>query len=93
MSNCEKSTLYIICLLIFIISCFYVYHTINKNREIKKIDKIKKDKNVEIKEYNKLNDQYNEKPLKLFKNMFEYPDPWRNRTEILKNQMNNNEYK
>ena len=38
MSNCEKSTLYIICLLIFIASCFYVYYTINKNKEIKKID-------------------------------------------------------
>lgn len=89
MSNCEKSTLYIICLLIFIASCFYVYYTIIKNREIKKIDKIKKDENLEIKEYNKLNEQYNEKPLKLFKNMFEYPDPWRNGTEIAMSNLNN----
>lgn len=89
MSNCEKSTLYIICLLIFIASCFYVYYTIIKNREIKKIDKIKKDENLEIKEYNKLNEQYNEKPLKLFKNMFEYPDPWRNGMEIAMSNLNN----
>lgn len=93
MSNCEKSTLYIICLILFFICCWYVYYSFKENLKEQQENKEIKDNKKQKEKQDYLNKQYNEKPLTIFKNMFEFPDPWRNRTEIEKNKNNDGIYK